>query len=198
MRRRAKYLVGIDEVGRGPLAGPVAVGVVRVAWDFEWVRLPGVTDSKLLTPEQRAEIAAAAAVLRHRRQLDYAVAQVGPSVIDERGIMAALDTAIARAIGRLQLDPATCELRLDGGLTAAPRFRQATISKGDLLEPSIGLASILAKVTRDRYMERIHRRYPHYNFAAHKGYGTPAHRAAITRYGRCPIHRLSYCQNLQS
>ncbi|MFW6210417.1 MAG: ribonuclease HII, partial [Patescibacteria group bacterium] len=78
MRRRAKYLVGIDEVGRGPLAGPVAVGVVRVAWDFEWSSLPGVTDSKLLKPEQRAEIAAAAAVLRHRRQLDYAVAQVGP------------------------------------------------------------------------------------------------------------------------
>lgn len=198
MRRRYPFLVGIDEVGRGPLAGPVAIGVVRIPWEFDWSALPGVTDSKRLTPARRETIAATATALRHQRRLDFAVAQVGPSVIDAEGIVAAIDTALARAIARLALDPRECELRLDGGLQAAPRFQQASIIKGDQLEPAIGLASIIAKVTRDRYMTRIDRRYPHYGFAAHKGYGTQAHRAAICQYGRCPIHRVSYCKKITS
>lgn len=102
-----------------------------------------------------------------------------------------------RCITRLELDPAACHIRLDGSLHAPPQFSQETIIKGDAKEKVIGLASIVAKVTRDRYMTRVARRYPHYDFAQHMGYGTEVHRAAIAQYGKCPIHRVSYCKNIK-
>jgi ribonuclease HII len=122
---------------------------------------------------------------------------VGASVIDEKGIVYAIDLAIERCINRLEIDPATCYIRLDGSLKAPSQFSQETIIKGDVKEKVIGLASILAKVTRDRYMIRIARRYTQYGFEQHMGYGTKAHREAIARYGRCPIHRCSFTRNIQ-
>lgn len=191
-----KWLVGIDEAGRGPLAGPVAVGVVKVPWDFDWGLIPGVGDSKRIKPEKREALFRRAQFLRHHRRLDFAVAMVGSSVIDEDGIVDAINTALVRCVRRLALDPDSGHLRLDGSLYAPARFSQETIIKGDATEPVIGLASILAKVTRDRFMARIARRYPQYGFEIHMGYGTKAHREAILKYGRSPIHRVSYCKNI--
>lgn len=191
-----KWEIGIDEVGRGPLAGPVAIGIVKVPVGFDWEQLPGVTDSKKLTPEKRAVIHTLARDLRHRGVIDFTVAQVGASVIDERGISFAIRLAMARAISRLQLHPYTTSFRLDGSLFAPSHYTQATIIKGDALYPEIGLASIVAKETRDAFMRRIHRRYRQYGFADHMGYGTVMHRAAIKQYGLSPIHRASYCKNV--
>lgn len=196
MESKPQYTIGVDEAGRGPLAGPVAVGVVKVAQDFDWKLIPGVNDSKKLSPANRTAIFRRALELRHLGQLDFAVGQVGSSVIDEAGIMAAIRLAMSRCITRLELDPNEVSFRLDGSLFAPVHFAQATIIKGDSLWPEIGLASIVAKVTRDTYMERIARRYQRYGFAEHKGYGTKAHREAIARYGKCPIHRVTYCKNI--
>jgi ribonuclease HII len=198
MSRKPTYYIGIDEAGRGPLAGPVTVGVVKIPNDFDWEMIPGVTDSKKLSPEKRAEIFARAKELRHKRMLDFAVAQVGASVIDNRGIIHAIRLATNRCIARLQLRPEQVTIRLDGSLSAPEEYKQATIIKGDALYPEIGLASIVAKETRDAYMTRIARRFFRYGFEEHKGYGTKAHRQAIKQYGLSPIHRVSYCQNCQS
>lgn len=193
-----KYLIGVDEAGRGPLAGPVAVGVVKVSRDFDWELVPGVGDSKALSPENRAAVFRRAQELRHHHQLDFAVSQVGSSVIDTQGITYAIKLAMLRCIKRLKLSPDEVTFRLDGSLSAPEEFTQATIIKGDSLWPEIGLASVVAKVTRDTYMERVARRYSLYGFEEHKGYGTKVHRAAIARYGKCPIHRVSYCKNIIS
>jgi ribonuclease HII len=197
MTFKPKFLVGIDEAGRGPLAGPVAVGVVRVPVDFDWGLMAGAGDSKQVAPEKREALFRRAQELRYHRALTFAVAMVGASVIDEKGIVYAINTAITRCITRLELDPATCHIRLDGSLHAPSPFSQETIIRGDVTEPAIGLASILAKVTRDRYMTRTARRYPQYGFDHHMGYGTKAHCAAIATYGKCPIHRVSYCKNIK-
>lgn len=193
-----KWLVGVDEAGRGPLAGPVAVGVVKVPADFDWRLIPGVGDSKQIAAEKREALFRRAQALRHHRQLDFAVAMVGSSVIDEKGIVYAINLAMARCLKRLELDPTTCHIRLDGSLQALSQFSQETIIKGDAKEKVIGLASILAKVTRDKYMIRIARRYTQYGFEQHMGYGTKAHRQAIAKYGRCPIHRCSFTKNILS
>lgn len=193
-----RFTVGVDEAGRGPLAGPVSVGVVKVATDFDWGQIPGVNDSKKLSEQKREEIFVRALELRQLGKLDFSVAQVGPSVIDSEGITFAIRVAMHRCISRLDLHPKEVSFRLDGSLSAPLQFMQATIVKGDSLWPEIGLASIVAKVTRDRYMQRIARRYTLYGFEEHKGYGTKAHREAIARYGKCPIHRVSYCKNIDN
>ncbi len=191
-----KWVIGVDEAGRGPLAGPVAVGMVKVPFDFDWDLIPGVGDSKQVSPENRSAIFRRAQVLRHHRQLDFAVSQVGSSVIDEEGIMYAINLALVRCIKKLKLSEHECDFKLDGSLHAPTIFKQETIIKGDSKEKVIGLASIVAKVTRDKYMDKIARRYYLYDFEQHKGYGTKDHRAAIARFGKSPIHRISYCKNI--
>jgi ribonuclease HII len=195
---KRKWLIGVDEAGRGPLAGPVSVGVVKVPNGFDWSLVPGVGDSKQVSESNREIVFRRAQELRYHRQLDFAVSMVGAPVIDEKGIVYAINLAILRCIRRLNLSPNDCYFKLDGSLHAPEQFRQETIIKGDSLEQVIGLASIAAKVTRDRYMERIARRYTQYNFAQHKGYGTKAHRQAIVTYGKSPIHRVSYCKNIKT
>tara|TARA_B100002051_G_C16744751_1_gene646743 strand:- start:297 stop:887 length:591 start_codon:yes stop_codon:yes gene_type:complete len=192
-----KYLVGVDEAGRGPLAGPVAVGMVKIPVDFDWALIPGVGDSKKLSEKTREDLYERAKELRYRGLLDFSVAQVGPSVIDKMGISFAINLAIARNVKRLQLNPKTCHLKLDGSLKAHYRFSQETIIKGDDKEKVIGLASVLAKVTRDKYMNKIDRKYPAYGFIENKGYGTQLHREMIAQRGKCPIHRVSYCKNIK-
>jgi len=192
---KKKYIIGVDEAGRGPLAGPVAVGVLKIPQDFDWALIPGVTDSKQLTEQARGVIFARAKELRQLGKLDFSVAQVGPSVIDSRGISHAIRLAMARGLARVEANPKDATIRLDGSLYAPEQFEQATIIKGDLLYPEIGLASIVAKETRDLYMKRIARRFSRYDFEVHKGYGTKAHREAIKQYGLSPIHRATYCKN---
>ncbi len=193
------FLVGVDEAGRGPLAGPVAVGVVKIPTDFDWNLIPGVGDSKQVNPKKRLAIFARANELMVGGMLDFAVVLAAATVVDQVGIVVAIKQAQAEALKMLQLAPATCQILLDGSLTAPPEFTQKTIIRGDASEPVIGLASILAKVTRDRYMEGISKlgEFASYDFATHKGYGTKAHRRVIAVYGLSTEHRTTYCQNVK-
>lgn len=198
----SKFIIGIDEVGRGPLAGPVGVGAALVPVDFDWQKLPGVTDSKQLSQRKREEIAQQARQLQAAGQCTYTVAMVSAPVIDRIGIVSAINLAMQRGLRRAlgsDIAPAACHVKLDGGLQAPAIFtQQETIIKGDAKEPAIGLASIVAKVARDRYMTRLAGRaaYQPYDFHTHKGYGTKAHRAAIATHGLSNQHRQSYCKNV--
>lgn len=194
-----RYLVGVDEAGRGPLAGPLAVGAVLVPARFDWKLLPGVTDSKQLSAEKREAIFTEALALKKAKQLDYRVAMTSAAVIDRLGLARALALAKARAIRGVATNPTNTMVKLDGLLTAPPEFiYQETIVKGDQKELVIGLASILAKVTRDRLMTKLSQQatYEKYNFVTHKGYGTKQHRELIKKHGLSDVHRRSYCKNL--
>jgi ribonuclease HII len=198
--------IGIDEAGRGPLAGPVAVGVVLVPDDFDWDLLAGVTDSKLLSEARRECLYKSAKKLEKRGLLYVSVVQVSAKIIDRKGINTAVNCGIARGLEKVQsklqfkLQREKVMVKLDGGLWAPPEWvHQETIIKGDAKEKVIGLASIMAKVTRDRYMRRraTLAAYTPYDFARHKGYGTKAHRAAIATHGPSPEHRRTFCKNIK-
>ena len=179
-----RWIVGVDEVGRGPLAGPVTVGAVATTRPYEF---HGVRDSKRLSPNQRQ---AWYYQITKNPEIKWAIASVGQGGIDRVGITKALYRAVSRALLGLYVMPSL--VLLDGSLYAPPEFRQCTIIKGDEQIPLIAAASIIAKVTRDRFMERQHVRFPEYGFAAHKGYGTRAHYQALRRYGSCVLHRQTF------
>ena len=202
---KSKLIIGIDEAGRGALAGPVAVGVVLTTDDFPWSNLlPEVDDSKRLTAAKRAEIFSATAALKIAGKLDFRVALTRAAVIDRLGINFAVKLALGRALSGLQgnqlgIDLSVATVKLDGGLKAPKIYRnQQTIIRGDQTELIIGLASILAKVRRDRYMIKrsISPDYLSYGFDCHKGYGTLGHRQAILRSGLSPEHRRSYLKRI--
>lgn len=177
-------VAGVDEAGRGPLAGPVVAAAVVLDLSGDW---SGLDDSKQLTPERRD--AMYAQVMKRARAFAWAVA--GPREIDRVNIRRATHGAMARAVARLRLTP---ELVLvDGHETVAAIVgdQQAVIG-GDGRCLSIAAASILAKVVRDRIMERLDRVWPAYGFAKHKGYGTAEHMDAIREHGPCPLHRWSF------
>ena len=190
-----EYLVGIDEVGRGPLAGPVAVGVLVMK---ENLKIFGkIRDSKKLSEKQREEWFEIICAERQRGALDFSVSFVSHTMIDKRGLAWALRTATARALVRLAI-PTDSAIFLDGGLRAPEIFKnQKTIIKGDEKIPVIALASIVAKVTRDHLMIRMAKKYPQYGFEKHKGYGTKEHYRAIGKFGLCPIHRRSFLLKFQ-
>jgi len=191
-----KWIVGIDEAGRGPLAGPVTVGLVKIPADFDWELIPGVNDSKKLSEKKREVIFERTIELAKQGLIQYSVKSVTAKSVDEKGIASAIVRAIASGIAELQLDPVEGVVKLDGSLKAPVEYRQETIIGGDGKEVVIGLASIMAKVTRDRYMLQQDQLYPEYGFAQHKGYGTKVHREAIAQHGFSPIHRRSYCKNI--
>ena len=183
-------LIGVDEAGRGALAGPVAVGAAFVPQGFDWALLPGVRDSKLLSPAARERVYTAAVMLARDGLIDFKVVLVSASTIDRIGIVPSVTRGIESALSRLARDPGAVSVRLDGLLRAPPAYlRQETIVRGDQTEPSISLASIMAKVTRDQYMVSIAQKYAPYGFEIHKGYGTVRHRTAIAEYGICDMHR---------
>lgn len=193
-----KYLVGVDEAGRGPLAGPVAVGVAMVPADFDWKLLPGVGDSKKLKPKDREAVYQLASRLKQAGVIDFRVSQTSAAMIDRRGIVPAIKKAMNRCLMGLKLEPGICHILLDGGLKAPPAYpSQETIIKGDSKELVIGLASIVAKVTRDRHMTMLARKYPAYGFEAHKGYGTRLHLELIKEHGISAIHRVSFCRSVR-
>ncbi len=192
-----KWLVGVDEAGRGPLAGPAAVGVVKVPANFDWTLIPGVGDSKKVSKTKREAISHRATQLKKEGKLDFSVVLVAATYIDAHGIVPAINKAITQAIHKLELNPRDCFIKLDGSLKAPVAFIQETIIKGDQKELAIGLASILAKVTRDAYMCSQDKKFPQYQFATHKGYGTKKHRSLIHQYGLSTEHRHSYCQNVE-
>jgi ribonuclease HII len=186
-------LIGIDEVGRGPLAGPVAVCACMVAADFDMARLSGIRDSKKLSTQKREAWFANISAMKAEGSLDFAYAAVSAADIDASGIASAIRRAVAECLDALHAPHDASHIFLDGSLHAPARFiRQETIIKGDEKVPIISAASIVAKVLRDRSMDEEARRYPAYGFDAHKGYGTAAHRTAIKRHGITPLHRKSF------
>lgn len=201
--KEVDYVIGVDEAGRGPLAGPVAVGVVLVANDFDWELLPKVRDSKKLSPKNREAIFGRVEQLKQSGCLDYCVTLVPAKIIDEIGIVPSINQALQNSLYEIlsqnrQVKHNAVRVKLDGGLKAPIEFIfQETIIKGDDKELVIGLASIMAKVTRDKYMDEIAQNvdFLAYNFAKHKGYGTKAHRSAILENGLSVEHRTTFCQN---
>lgn len=194
MENTRRFLIGIDEAGRGPLAGPVSVGAVLVPPSFDFTLLEGVRDSKQMTELGREIWFERLRILAEQKQLRYTVAFSSARFIDTYGIVPAICSAIARALRTLKA-PDHAHILLDGALRAPKRFiYQKTIIGGDESEPLIALASVVAKVRRDRLMKKLALRYPHYGFDLHKGYGTPAHKKALKIYGLCNIHRHSFCR----
>jgi ribonuclease HII len=193
--KQQKTLIGIDEAGRGPLAGPVAVGVVVVPKNFDWKLISGVGDSKQVSPKKRAEIFYRVKELKKEGLLDFVVVMGSAKEIDKKGIAVVIKGCIERALNKVKADPKKCFVKLDGSLKAPLVYSQETIIKGDAKELVIGLASICAKETRDTYMREIAMQFPAYDFAVHKGYGTKRHRDLIKRYGVSDEHRQSFCRN---
>jgi ribonuclease HII len=183
--RRAGYslIAGIDEAGRGPLAGPVIAAAVILP---ENVRLEGVRDSKKMTPCAREE-----AFFRiEKLAISVSVAVVSPREIEQINILQAARKAMKQAV--LHLDPRPDFLLIDGTAYLDVPIQQRCIVRGDQQCLSISAASVLAKVYRDRMMCSYHELYPQYGFSSNKGYGTRQHLAAITRYGPCSIHRVTF------
>lgn len=179
-----KYIAGIDEAGRGPLAGPVVAACCIIRDDFF---IEGINDSKKLTPLKRQKIYNE--VLK-QPSIIYSVSIVDAETIDEINILQATLLAMKQSFFNMSVRP---DHTLIDGIHKPKEIENATlIVKGDSLSISIALASIIAKQTRDDIMEKYHQKYPEYSFAKHKGYGTKQHRDAIFRYGPCCIHRKSF------
>ncbi len=181
-------IAGLDEAGRGPLAGPVVAAAVILPLR---TRLPGVDDSKRLSAKQREECFA----LLQEKASAIGVGIVEAEEIDRLNIHQASLRAMEKAVAALPCPPDF--LLIDGLFTLSLPLPQMAIVKGDQKCLSVAAASIVAKVTRDRIMIACHREYPEYNFARHKGYGTPEHLQAIAKYGRCPLHRRTFRRNDQ-
>jgi ribonuclease HII len=195
-----KIIVGIDEVGRGPVAGPVSLGIVvaretyALADAFEGT---GLTDSKRMSPGARERVHALATELQKSGVLTFGVYSVSAARIDQWGITRAIDTALSEGLAVLVPEHVGVEVLLDGRLRAPRQYVQRSIIGGDLSVPIISLAAVVAKVERDALMSGpIDAKYPQYGFAHHKGYGTEAHLAAIKQHGVTPIHRKTFLTNV--
>jgi ribonuclease HII len=184
-------IAGVDEAGRGPLAGPVfaAAVVLPVGWILNGLpeSLQKLNDSKQLTPELREALFIE---LTARPEVHFAIASVAEQMIDQINILQATHRAMNQALA--QLSPAPQHVLVDGLRVRSMAWPQTPIVSGDALSYSIAAASILAKVSRDRLMVQLDAQYPGYGFASHKGYGTPEHVAAIKALGPSPIHRQSF------
>ncbi len=193
----ARYLIGIDEVGRGPVAGPLTLCACRVKDDFDFSYFAGIKDSKKLSPQKRREWFEKISTLRTSGLVSFALSHVSAEEIDSMGLSHCIKKAIRNILDELTANPLETEIRLDGSLYAPQEFVfQTTIIKGDEKEPVISAASIIAKVTRDKMMEEFGEIYPLYGFATHKGYGTSAHLKAIRIHGLSPIHRKTFLKNV--
>lgn len=181
------YICGIDEVGRGPLAGPVVAGAVILPEDCDILY---INDSKKLSAKKREML--------YDEIMEKAVAvgigMVGPARIDEINILQATYEAMREAVGKLDPQP---EILLNDAVTIPGLSqRQIPIIKGDAKSQSIAAASVVAKVTRDHMMIALDEAYPQYGFASNKGYGSAAHMAALREYGPCPLHRRTFIRNI--
>lgn len=181
--RGVQIICGVDEAGRGPLAGPVCAAAVILPANAE---IPGLNDSKKLSDKKRRELYP----IIKEKAIAYGIAFADHKEIDEINILQATYLAMERAINQLSVKP---ELALiDGNRAKDFGIPVETVIHGDSLSASIAAASVLAKVTRDDYMLEMANTYPGYDFEIHKGYGTKAHYAALTKLGASPIHRMSF------
>ncbi len=200
-RNRFKYIIGVDEVGRGPVAGPVAVGAFVFLTPTAKKLFHGVKESKQLSEQKREEWFGRIGSAQKVGQVDFQVTFQNQNVIDTKGLSYAIKTALSISLSTLsifiKIKPYQTLVLLDGGLKAPIEYsNQKTIIKGDEKEMVIALASICAKVLRDRKMNRLAKKYPKYGFEDNKGYGTRKHYLAIKKYGLLPQHRKSFLTNL--
>ena len=190
-QRQVARVAGVDEAGRGPLAGPVvaAAAILPSRWAESGLpaELAGLNDSKLLTESQREKYFA---FLTACAEIEFGIALVDAGVIDEINILQATHRAMNDALAKLS--PLPPHALVDGRPVKTLSVPQTAIVKGDARSYSIAAASVLAKVTRDRLMLEYAAQFPAYGFAEHKGYGTAKHLAAIAQYGACPIHRKTF------
>ena len=192
-----KYGIGIDEVGRGPIAGPVAVGAFVFLKPEAKKLFRGVKESKQLSEEQREKWFKVIQEATRVDLVDFHVTFQSQKVIDTKGLSYAIKKALNTSLTKLKIKPIQAIVLLDGGLKAPIEYKnQKTIIKGDEKEMVIALASICAKVLRDRKMNLLGKKYPEYGFELHKGYGTKKHYAAIKKYGMLSMHRTSFLKLL--
>lgn len=200
--KKVNWLIGIDEAGRGALAGPVSVGAVLYPDDLDWKEAfalvakrgkPVLRDSKQLTAQQRDILFEY--ITSHGR-LRHAHAFVDAKTIDEIGIVNAANEAASLAVGQLGIRPSRVSVLLDAGLRVPKKWEQESFVRGDENIPAIAFASIIAKVMRDRYMEELATTHSAYHFEEHKGYGTADHRLQIRRQGICELHRVTFCSRI--
>ena len=186
-----RTLIGIDEVGRGSLAGPVVLAAVAVSGRFRWTHptLGRIRDSKKLTPKRRETWSR---YLTTHPSIRWAIARVSQQVIDRINISHAANRGALRLVERLTPQGKRCRILLDGGLVIPRAIAHKTIIKGDERFPVIAAASIIAKVSRDRTMVRLGKRFPQYGFEIHKGYATPFHRRMLKRHGPSMVHRKTF------
>ena len=182
-----KVLCGVDEAGRGPLAGPVYAAAVILPRGLE---LPGLNDSKKLSEKKREELFDVIC----EKTLAYGIARAEVEEIEELNILNATYLAMNRAIAKLAIRPELC--LIDGNRNTGIEYESRCVVKGDSKCADIAAASILAKVSRDRYMLEMAELYPQYHFNQHKGYGTKLHYEALREYGPSPIHRLSFLRKM--
>ena len=182
-----KYICGIDEAGRGPLCGPVCAAAVILPVDCE---IEGINDSKKLSEKKREKLYDEII----SKAVCYAVSMVPADVIDEINILQATFLAMRNAVSGLSVQPDIA--LIDGNQKPGLTIEERTIVKGDAKSISIAAASILAKVTRDRYMLEADTKYPEYKFAQHKGYGTKLHYEMLAEYGLCPEHRRTFLKKI--
>ncbi len=205
-KQRYKFVVGLDEVGRGPLAGSVIAAAVSVSSSiYKVIKLKGINDSKKLSEKQREEFYK---ILTKHSAISWGIGIVSEKVIDKINILEATKLAMARAIASLisksqypiskQIQNPKSKilkpefLLIDGNFGIDSKIPQKSIIKGDEKVFSISVASIVAKVTRDRLMQKMHKKYPQYGFDKHKGYGTKLHIKNLEKFGPCKIHRKTF------
>lgn len=182
-----KTICGVDEAGRGPLAGPVFAAAVILPEGLDSL---GINDSKKLTEKKRNKLFETITSLA----LSYSVAMVGERDVDEKNIVNATFEAMKKAVNQMKIKPDF--ILVDGNLCPGTGIPEKAIVKGDSKSLSIAAASILAKVSRDRYMETLDELYPEYGFAKHKGYGTAYHYEMIRKFGISPVHRRSFLKKI--
>jgi len=193
-KEKREIIVGLDEVGRGALAGPVVACAMTVQQaskiKYQMLGLK-IKDSKKLSPKRREEIFE---FLKNSPQIEWGIGKVFPAKIDKINILQATKLAMVRAVKNLEkkVKKKADYLLIDGNFTINSDITQKSIIKGDEKVFSCAVASVIAKVTRDRMMIRYHKRYPRYGFDKHKGYPTKFHRQIIKKYGFCKIHRRSF------
>lgn len=181
-------IAGVDEVGRGPLAGPVVCAAVIMPLGLDEL-IVGVDDSKKLSAKKREELAEEI----KKRAVCYSIIEIDEKTIDEINILQATRLGMKRAVEELATTPNI--VLTDGNMTIDIEHKQKSIIKGDALSYTIGCASILAKVYRDNLMDEFAKEYPYYAFEQNKGYGTKAHIDGIKEFGLCPIHRRTFTKN---
>ena len=181
--KKQLIIAGVDEAGRGPLAGPVVAAAVILNPEFS---IDGIMDSKKLTAKKREQLS----IVIREKSLAWGIAQASVQEIDKINILQATFLAMQRAVAQLNINPE--QVLVDGNQCPKLLYPTEAIIKGDSSVAAISAASILAKVKRDHYLFELDQTYPEYGFAKHKGYPTKAHMEALRKYGPCPEHRLSY------